>query len=504
MFDAFINGLLLILQLKSFIYMLIGAAIGFWVGILPGIGGGTTIALMLPFIYKMTPQEGIPFLLGMHSVVATTGDITSVLFGIPGEPTTVATIVDGYPMTKKGEAGRALGAALMSSLVGALIGAVVLALSIPVVRPLVLALGSPEMLMMVMIGLTCMSSLSGQGKRGLLIGMLSGSLGILCSLIGEDPQTGTLRFTFGLFYLWNGLPLIPVVVGIFAIPEIIDLKIRGTAIAGDLPFGKLGKGVMEGVKDTFRYFWLTVRCSLIGCWIGFLPGLGGAVAQWISYAHAVQSAKTPEERAGFGKGDVRGVLGPGAANNSKEGAGLIPTVAFGIPASAGMAILLGGFLIMGIVPGPEMLTKHLSLTYSMVWTIALANIFAVAASLLFINQLARLTVIRGSFIIPIILILVFIGSFATNNNIIDLIVMIIFGGIGYIMLKFGLPRSPFVLGFILGNLAETYFALSTSIFGAAWIYRPGVIILFCLTIMVALYPFLKAGRVKRNKGTNEI
>ena len=489
MFDAFIGGLLLVLQWKPFLYMLLGSAIGFWVGILPGIGGSATLALMIPFIYKMTPQEAFPFLLGMHSVVSTTGDITSVLFGIPGEATTVATVVDGYPMAKKGEAGRALGAVLMSSLVGALIGAGFLAFSIPVVRPLVLALGSPEMFMVVLLGLTCIVTLSGHGKRGFLLGMLSGGFGFLCSLVGQERQVGIIRFTFGQLYLWNDLPLIPVVVGLFAIPEVIDLFVRGTSIAGSVSYGNLNKGVRDGIKDTFRHFWLTIRCSLIGSFIGILPGLGGAVAQWVSYAHAVQSAKTPEERAGFGKGDVRGVLGPGAANNSKEGAGLIPTVAFGIPGNSGMAILLGAFFLLGLIPGPDMLTKHLTLTYSMVWTIALSNIIVVAVCLLFINHIANLTTIRGNLLIPFILLLCFIGAYTTNHHIGDLIVLVLFGSIGYFMVRYHWPRPPFILGFILGRLAENNLYISISRYGASWLYRPKVIIIFLIAVAFVLYHF---------------
>jgi len=504
MFDAFIGGLMINLQLKPFLYMLIGSAIGFWVGILPGIGGATTLALMMPFIYKMNPQEALPFLLGMHSVVATTGDITSVLFGIPGEATTVATIVDGYPMAKKGEAGRALGAVLMSSLVGALFGAAFLALTIPVVRPLVLAFGSPEMFMVIILGLTCIATLSGHGKRGLLLGLMSGGFGFLCSLVGQDRQAGILRFTFGQLYLWNGLPIVPVMVGLFGIPEIIDLGVRGTAIAGNVTFGKLGKGVKDGIKDTFHYFWLTVRCSIIGSLIGILPGLGGGVAQWVSYAHAAQSAKTAEERAGFGKGDVRGVLGPGAANNSKEGAGLIPTVAFGVPGSTGMAVLLGAFFILGLVPGPDMLTKHLTLTYSMVWTIALSNIIIVAVCLLFINHLANLTTIRGNILIPFILLLIFIGGYTENNHIGDLIVVLLFGAIGYFMVRYRWPRPPFILGFIMGKLGETYLYSSVTRYGAAWLYRPKVITLFLIAVAFALYPFIQKKRLKGKEEHDEI
>ena len=286
----------MLFQVKPMIFMLIGCFIGFWVGILPGLGGVTTLALMLPFIYKMTPIEALPFLLGMHSVIQTTGDITSVLFGIPGEATTVATIIDGHPMAENGEAGRALGAALMSSLVGAVFGALFLACAIPIVRPLVLAFGSPEMLMMIVVGLACISSLSGQGARGIMAGVTMGVFGFMLSLVGQDPQKGILRFTFDTLYLIDGIPLVPAVIGLFAIPEIVDLTVRGTSISGDRPLEKLGGGAIQGIKDTFIHFWLVIRCSLIGSLIGVLPGLGGGVSQWVAYAHAVQSAKTKEER----------------------------------------------------------------------------------------------------------------------------------------------------------------------------------------------------------------
>ncbi len=499
MIDSFVEGLFLLFKLKPFCFMLIGIFIGFWVGILPGLGGATTLALMIPFIYKMTPGEAFPFLLGMHSVVQTTGDITSILFGIPGEATTVATIVDGHPMAKKGEAGRAMGAALMSSLIGALIGAGFLALSIPIIRPLVLAFGSPEMFMVIVVGLSCISSLSGESRRGLFVGLLAGGFGFICSMVGQDLQAGIFRFTFGWTYLWEGIPLLPAILGLFAIPEIVDLFVRGTSISGELPEGNLAKGVTDGIKDTFRYFWLTVRCSLIGTFVGMMPGLGGGVAQWVSYAHAVQSARSHEERSNFGKGDVRGVLGPGAANNSKEGAGLIPTVAFGIPGSTGMAVLLGAFFLLGIVPGPDMLTKHLSLTFTMVWTIVVANVIVVIASLFFINHLARLTLIRGNLLIPFILLLTFIGAYTTNNHIGDLITMIVFGALGYFMVRFGWPRPPFVLGFILGRLAENYLYISTARYGFSWLVRPGVIILILIAIAVMVYPFLY-GKGLRKKG----
>src|SRR3954471_5381464 len=434
MIDAFIQGLLLVLQWKAFAFMLLGIGVGFWVGLLPGLGGATTLALMLPFIYNMQPVEAFAFLLGMHSVVATTGDVTSILFGVPGEATTAAIILDGHAMAKKGEAGRALGAALASSLVGALIGAAALALAIPVVRPLVLTFGSPgpsflrmaglaffascppELFMLAIVGLAFIASLSAQGARGMLRGFLAGGLGLFLAMVGQDPQAGIARFTLDSLYLWQGLDLVPVLVGLFAIPEILDLVVRGTSISCDTPAGHISHGALQGVKDVFRHWWLTIRCALIGTFVGITPGLGGAVAQWMAYGHATQSARTPEERKGFGQGDVRGVLGPGAACNSKEGGALIPTIAFGVPGSTSMAILLGGFFLLGLVPGPDMLTKHLPVTFSLVWTIVLANIITVALCFLLLNRLAALTAVPGHLLVPVILVLVFIGSFTGNNN----------------------------------------------------------------------------------------
>jgi TctA family transporter len=491
MFDAFIQGLFAVFAWQTFLVMLLGIFLGFWVGLLPGLGGSTTLALMLPFIYKMSPVEAFAFLLGMHSVVSTTGDITSVLFGVPGEGTTAATILDGHAMAKKGEAGRALGAALMSSLIGAVVGAFALALSVPVVRPLVLTFGAPELFMLAIMGIAFISSLSGQGGRALLRGVLAGLLGLLVAMVGDDPQAGIQRYTFGQLYLWGGLDLVPVLVGFFAIPEIVDLAVRGTSIAEDLPKEKLGKGVWTGIKDTFEHIGLTIRCSLIGTFIGIMPGLGGGVAQWIAYGHATQSARNQSERSGFGKGDIRGVLGPGAANNSKEGGSLIPTIAFGVPGSSSMAILLGAFFLQGIMPGPDMLNKHLVVTFSMVWTMVVANIITVGVSLVFLNQLAKLTLVRGSILIPFILLLAYIGAYTSNNHPGDLVVMLIFGFLGYVMILCRWPRAPLVLGFVLARIAENNFYISTIRYGTSWLLRPVVLILIAMTLVVVFYPLLR-------------
>ena len=484
MLEAFVIGFWKTVAWPAFGYMLIGIAIGFFVGLLPGIGGLATLALMLPFSYTIkTPVEAFCFLLGMLAVTGTTGDLTSILFGIPGEGSSAALILDGYPMSKAGEAGRALGAAITSSVVGAIIGALSLAISIPIMRPLVLLFGSPELFIIAIMGITFIGTLAG---TSLIKGLLAGGIGLMLAAIGVDPQTGSLRYTFGSLYLWDRLDLIPVVVGLFALPEIVDLAVRGTSIAS----GRQEKltGVMEGVKDTFRHFWLVMRCSLIGVYFGILPVLGANVAQWIAYAHSVQNLK---DKSRAGRGAVEGVLGPGAANNSTRGGDLIPTVAFGIPGSGSMALLLGALLIVGLNPGPEMLKQHLDVTFSMVWVLILANIIVAAMCFLILNHLAALTFIRGSLLIPFLLFLVFIGSFTANNDIADVIVTILFGIIGYFMVKLGWPRPPLILGLTLGKIAENYLWISTAAYGAKWLIFPSVVILIAITIFTVAYPTIK-------------
>ena len=494
MVQAFIGGLLQVFSATTFTLMMLGIVIGFAVGILPGLGGPVTLALMLPFIFKMEAVEAFAFLLGMAAVTATTGDITSILFGIPGEAITASTIVDGHPMAKKGEAGRALGAALMSSLLGAIFGAFALALAIPIIRPLVLSIGSPEFFMLAILGVTFLASLSG---GSVMKGLTAAAIGLLLATVGLDPISGIERYTFGNLYLWDGLPLVSATLGLFAIPEIIDLAVKGTSIA-ETSVGKIG-GVMEGVKDTFRHWKLVLRCSAIGTYIGIIPGMGGGVSQWVAYAHAVQTSPDKER---FGKGAVEGVLGPGAANNSNLGGGLVPTIAFGVPGNVTMAILLGAFIIQGLVPGPPMLLPesqggHLTLTFSFVWIIVIANIITVAACFLFLKQLVRITEVRGSLIIPFVLLLVYLGGFATKNAFEDLIVVLLFGAMGWVMVQLDWSRPPLLLGLVLGPLAEDRLFLSMDNYGISWLWFPSVLVLFVVILAGIFYPVFQTWRERR-------
>jgi len=383
---------------------------------------------------------------------------------------------------------RGVAAALTASASGGVIGAAVLAGLIPVLRPVAIAFRPPEIFMLVMFGITLIALLSG---KNVLKGLIAGCFGLALSMVGEDMHTGVVRFAFGLLFVWDGISLIAVLVGIFAIAEMIDLGVKGGAIAklarqeaGTYKFGQ----VFEGIGDVFHHFWLTFRTAIIGCFIGIIPGLGGVVASWFCYGHTVQTEKNKEN---FGKGDVRGVIGPEAANNSKEGGSLLPTVAFGIPGSSAMAILLGAFLVLGVIPGPAMLAEHLDLVWAFVWILVIANIVGAMIMIGLAPYMAKVTFLRGTLIIPIAIIMALIGSFLAERRWEDLVVAFLFGILGYFMKRYDYPRPPLALGFVLGGLAELNLTRALDLWGLAFIGRPITLVLLILTCLSALVPVLQ-------------
>ena len=480
------NALLIILDPIRMLYLFGGVCMGLALGILPGIGGIAGLALLLPFTYNIDTAAAFALLLGMGSTTTTADPISAILFGAPGHAASAATTLDGYPMTRRGEAGRALGASYMSALIGGLFGAALMGLSLPLLRPVILFMGSPELLAIAVFGISMVSSLSGNTP---LRGLTAACFGMMLAMIGTDPQTGTLRWTMDSLYLWEGLPIVPVTLGIFALPELCDLAIGRMAVVEKGKTIDTKTGMWLGVKDCLTHWFLILRCSWIGAAMGAIPGIGVAVIDWIAYGHALRTEKGAAQT--FGHGDVRGVIAAESSTNAREGGHLVPTVAFGVPSSAGMAILLGAFLIHGLVPGPDMLTKHLDITYSMVWSIAIANILGSGLCFAFSGQLAKLATLRYTLIMPCVLSLIYIGAFEHSRNWGDLYSLLFFGLLGWAMKHFRWPRPPLVLGFILGGILERYMFISIERYGLEWMTRPIVIVMFVLSALSLARPLLQ-------------
>jgi putative tricarboxylic transport membrane protein len=457
-------------------YLLLGVLIGIFFGAVPGLGGITALAIMLPFTYTMSPPEAFAFLLGMFAITTTSDAIPAILLSVPGTVAGQATILDGHPMALKGQAARALGAAFSCSAVGGLIGAFFLALSVPVIRPIILAFASPEFFLLGCLGLTMIGVLSG---NSVLKGIVAALLGLMLSLVGYAEIGAVPRYHFGVSYLLDKLPLVPMVLGLYAVPELLRLT-RDLSIS-KLPHDPVNGSVLKGVRDAFVNWSVLLRSGLVGIYIGLLPGLGGSIADWAAYAHIVQTSR---DKSKFGKGDVRGVLASEVANHSVKGAALVPTVVLGIPESAPYAILLGAFLIQGIRPGPEMLTTHLDLTFSLVWTLVIANMVASGGLLLCANQIARLTFIKGHLIVPVVIAFIFMGAWMATNQMGDWICLLSFGVFGYFMKISGFPRPPFILGFVLGPILENAFFISKQAYpGMSWLSRPVSLALLALILI---------------------
>ncbi len=454
-------------------YLMLGVLIGLVVGFLPGLGGIAGLSIILPFVYGMDATSALALMIGLLSPLTTSDSIPAILMGVPGTSAAQATVLDGFPMAKKGEGGRALGAAFMASMIGGVFGAIVLTGSIFAARPIILSMGFGEQLMLVILALSMIGMLTGSSA---LKGLATCCVGLMLGSMGSAPATGEFRLAFETIYLSDGVPLVIVGLGMFAMPEIIELLRRSSRISES---ATLGAGMAEGVKDVFRHWWIVLRCSVIGCIVGFMPGLGGSVVDWIAYGHVVQ---TSDHRERFGTGDVRGVIGPESANNAKEGGALIPTLLFGIPGSGSMAILLGGFILIGIDPGMSMLTQHLDLTFVMIWSVALGNILATGICLFTANYWALLTTIRYAFLAPFMIVLINFAAFQATRDWDDLISLFVMGTLGVFMKRFGWARPALLIGYFLAPQLEPTLYQAVQVYGLTFFERPIVIALALMTI----------------------
>ncbi|MEZ2127747.1 MULTISPECIES: tripartite tricarboxylate transporter permease [unclassified Sinorhizobium] len=494
MLNAAGDALLIILDPMRLAILCFAALLGVILGIVPGIGGLAGTALLLPFTFSMDPYTAFAFLLGLSATTSTGDPIPAILFGVPGGASSAATVLDGLPMARRGEAGRALSAAYMSSLLGGLFGAALLGLAVPILRPVMLFIGTPEMLAISILGLSMVAALSSSAP---LRGLAAASIGIMISMVGSEPRTGTYRWTFENLYLWEGIPLVPITLGLFALPELCEMAISRQKLQPDQKYD-VNKGIWQGAKDCFEHWWLIMRCSWIGTALGAIPGIGGSVVDWVAYAHAARSVKGGQKT--FGSGDVRGVIASESSNNAKEGGSLITTVAFGIPGTAGMAIILGAFLSQGLVPGPDMLTKNLSVTYSMVWSIALANIVGAGLCYAFSGQFAKIATLRYTLVLPMVASIIFIGAFEGSRQWGDLISLLCFGVVGWTMKRLRWPRAPLILGIVLGDTIERQLFISIRLYGADWLLRPIVLIILCIALYGILRPMIQSILNNRRSG----
>jgi len=484
-FSLLSEGFLRVMRPDLLLIMLAAIPFGLIFGLVPGLSGLTALAILLPFIYGMQPLQGLALLLSAHAVIYTGGSVSAIILGIPGSPPNAATVLDGFPMARQGRGGEAMGAALAASGLGGIFGVLVLVAILPILEPIVLLFGSPETFFLALMGVAFIAVV---GEGPMQKGLISGALGIFLALFGYQSVTGVPRFWFGSDYLLDGFRIIPLALGLFAIPELIALSSKGRAVAHDSDESKITFAqVKEGVWQVFRHPALFFKSSAIGAVVGVVPGVGGETSPFVAYAAAKQTSKHPEL---FGKGSIEGVIAPESSNNAKEGGALVPTLAFGIPGSTGMA-LLGGFLILGLEPGPEFLKEHMDLGVGLAMVVAISNLFAAAVMILLARHIAQITHLEGHILAPLLLAVVVLGTFASKQNPMDVVYVFVFGGLGYILKELSYSRAALILGFVLTNAIESSLHISLRSYGWLFWMRPVSLIIIALLALGILWPTVK-------------
>jgi TctA family transporter len=463
--------------------MLLGLPLGLIIGLLPGLSGITAFVFLIPFTFAMEPLTGLAFLLAAYAAVSQGGSMTAIVLGVPGEVPNAATVIDGYQMTKQGRAGEAIGAALMGSALGGLFGCILLAVLLPVMQPVILSFASPENFFLALIGIAFIAVLSSGSP---LKGLIAGSLGVFLSLFGYSPTDGIPRYWLGIDYMLDGFRLVPLAMGLFAVPEILALMTTGKAIAQVDTMEPISfRQVVRGGLAVFKHLGVFFRSSAIGSVIGIMPGVGGSTAPFVAYAAAKQTSPNPET---FGTGRIEGVIAPESSSNAKEGGALVPTLALGIPGSASMALLLGAFVILGLQPGPEFLAKHLDLALALAMILAFGNVGSSVLMFALSKTLIYVTRVPGHVLAPILFVLVVLGTYAGENNVGDVLFVFIFGALGVIMERLGYNRPALLLGFVLGETIERYFQVSVSAYGPFFFMRPISIAIIVASLACLLWP----------------
>lgn len=502
--DSFLKiGLINVMEPINILAILAGTMIGMFVGAMPGLSATMAIALLLPLTFQFEPATGLAMLASLYLSAMYGGSIAAILLRTPGTPAAAATVIDGYPMAQAGHAGKALGYSLTASLIGGVISSIVLLTVAPLLGKLVLNFGPIEIFAIAVLGITIIGSLS-QGSA--VLGLLSGALGLLIAMIGMDPTTGTPRYTFGNLNLFSGVEFTVALIGLFSIPQAIRLMIGGNADQA----GRISS-VRDRMLPTARQFIEmlpnSVRSAIIGVFTGLIPGTGGDTASWFAYNEAKRFSRN---KAAFGTGHAPGIVAPEAANNAVVGGALIPTISLGIPGSSATAVLMGGLMVHGILPGPTLMTEYGDVTYTLLWAVLFANIALFVVGMLFTRACVSVTKIPNRVVGPVIVVLSIIGAYAINNSIFEIWLMLGFGLLGFVLDQCKIPTPPLVIGLILGPVLDTSLEQSLLIGrGDYMIFLQSPIsavllgIAFLSVLQATPLPGLIAGQVRRMRGKDE-
>jgi putative tricarboxylic transport membrane protein len=492
--EAFLHAAYEVFASGSAVFVLLGVLLGLCFGIIPGLGGTTALALLIPITFSMDSLDAMYLAGGVMGATSFGGSITAILLNTPGTAPNAATSFDGYPLAQQGKAGLAIGASATASAVGGLLGLITLLLFIPLAKEIVLIFGPVEFLLLTLLGLVAIA-VSSRGK--LLRGLIAGGFGLMFAFVGVDTISGETRFTLETDYLWDGIPLVPTLTGLFAISQMIELSLKGGAVASKITdIGRLA-GMWDGVKSVFVNWTVLIRGSIIGTIIGAIPGLGGTVASFIAYTSTVQGSSDPSS---FGKGNIIGVIAPESANNAKDGGSLVPTVAFGIPGSAETAVFLGILVLHGIDPGPTLLLENEREIYGLIIALTLSAVGASLIGLLTARWLVKITFVNVNILVPLVVTISLTGVYVLQGKPGDVLLALIMGIFGYLMIRFDYPRLTLVIALVLGETAERSFHQSllisdNNIFGLI-LERPQAIILMLATVLTLCLPALRKRRQK--------
>ena len=484
--DSVLAGLQLVGHLEAFLALAIGVAVGVIGGAIPGLSATMAVALTLPFTFSMTPITGILLLLGVYKGGIFGGSIPAILIKTPGTPASSATVLDGYPMAEKGQAGKALGMALWASCTADVVSNLSLIFFAGFLASFALSFGPPEFFTLMLFSLTIIAGVSGES---LLRGALSAMLGLLLATVGLDLIYGTNRFTFGNPNMMGGLNFIAVLIGLFAIPEILSMVWNPASHDGATR--GLGKDriTFQEYKSSFKSI---IRGSFIGVFLGSIPGIGAAPAAFLSYSEARR--KSPN-RENFGKGEIEGVAASEAGNNGVAGATLIPLLALGVPGDVITAIIMGAFMIHGLQPGPMMFILNVDIIYGLFIGLIVSSVFLFFIGSVAIRGFKYVADIPRGVLFPAVLILCIYGVFAVNNNIFDVGVMFFMGWVGFVMMRYKVPAAPFLIAFILGPLLEDNFRQAMLMSGSSgWVLFRGPITWFFWTLTaITVIAIVRAG-----------